>query len=335
VVGQNSRGEKQKGWLRFVATLKSAVRKWSDDRASRLGAALAYYTLFSVAPLLLVAVGIAGLVFGEAAAQGEIVGQIEDRVGGSVAGFLQDLMAGTQGRAGVTATVVGVALTLLGASGLFLQLKGSLNVVWDVSPEATKGLGNFLRTRALAFLSVLGFGVVLMAALAASSVVSALGGLVAGDLAVLATVLQWLSPLVMLALLTVVFALMFKVLPDTTVPWRPIWRGAAFTSVLFTVGTFLLGLYFGGGAVGSAFGAAASLVTLLLFAYYSAQIFLLGAEFTRVLHLEEETAGGAVQTLAEPRQESSVTRRVTDSTPVAAVWAFAAGLLLGWWKRKQ
>ena len=334
MVDENTTGAKRSDRPRFVATLKWAVRKWSEDKASRLGAALAYYTLFSVAPLLIVAIGIAGLVFGEEAAQGEIVGQIEDRVGSSVAGFLQDMMAGTQGGAGVTATVVGVLLTLLGASGLFLQVKGSLNVVWDVSPEATKGIGNFLWTRALAFLSVLGFGVVLLATLAASSLVSALGGLVEDDLQVLATVLRWLSPVVMLALLTVVFALMFKVLPDTTVPWRPIWRGAAFTSVLFTVGTFLLGLYLGTGAAGSGFGAAASLVTLLLFAYYSAQIFLLGAEFTRVLHLGSEIDRGAVQPLTGTRREPSASRAVADSTPVAAVWAFLAGMLLGWWKKK-
>ena len=129
-------------------------------------------------------------------------------------------------------------------------------------------------------------GVLLIAVLAASSVVAALGRLVPDDLALLAPLLQWLSPLAMLALFTVVFALVFRVLPEAEIPWSPIWRGAAFTSVLFTIGTFLLGLYLGSGAIGHGFGAAAALVTLLLFAYYSAQIFLLGAEFTRVLHLE-------------------------------------------------
>ncbi len=318
---------------RFVTILKRAFRKWSADKASRLGAALAYYTIFSVAPLLLVAVGIAGLVFGEEAAQGEIVGQIEDRVGSSVAGFLQDMMAGTQGGAGVVATVIGVVLTLLGASGLFLQLKGALNVVWDVPPQATKGLANLLRTRAVAFLSVLGFGVLLIAVLAASSVVSALERLVPEDLAFLAPLLQWLSPLVTLALLTVVFALVFRALPDAEVPWPPIWRGAVFTSLLFTVGTFLLGLYLGSGAVGSGFGPAAALVTLLLFAYYSAQIFLLGAEFTRVLQLDMQVEL-PVQPLVAVLPEASTARRVANSTPVAAVWAFLAGIVLGWWRKK-
>ncbi len=327
-------GEKPaNGWARLLSTLKRAVRKWSEDKASRLGAALAYYALFSVAPLLIVAVGIAGLVFGEEAARGEIVAQIEDRVGPSVAGFLQEMMAGTRGGAGVAATVVGVVLTLLGASGLFLQLKGALNVVWDVPPRATKGIGNLIRTRALAFLSVLGFGLVLLAALAASSVISALSDLVSDEAAPLATLLQWLSPVVMLALLTVVFALVFKVLPDATVPWQPIWRGAAFTSVLFTVGTFLLGLYLGGGAVGSGFGAAAALVTLLLFAYYSAQIFLLGAEFTRVLELDmvgEQSVPASEAVSAGP----ALSRKVADPPPVVAVWAFLAGLILGWWKKR-
>ena len=321
------------GWERLLSTLKRAVRKWSEDKASRLGAALAYYALFSVAPLLIVAVGIAGLVFGEEAARGEVVAQIEDRVGSSVAGFLQEMMAGTRGGAGVAATVIGVVLTLLGASGLFLQLKGALNVVWDVPPRATKGIGNLLRTRALAFLSVLGFGLVLLAALAASSVISALSDLVSDEAASVATLLQWLSPVVMLGLLTVVFALVFKVLPDATVPWPPIWRGAAFTSVLFTVGTFLLGLYLGGGAVGSGFGAAAALVTLLLFAYYSAQIFLLGAEFTRVLELDmvgEQSVPASEAASAGPAHS----QKVADSAPVVAVWAFLAGLILGWWKKK-
>jgi membrane protein len=321
-------------WNRFLGTLKQAVRKWSADGASRLGAALAYYALFSVAPLLIVAVGIAGLIFGEEAARGEIVGQIEDRVGSSVAGFLEDMMTGTQGGAGVVATVIGVVLTLLGASGLFLQLKGALNVVWDVPAQATKGIVHLLRARALAFLSVLGLGVLLIAVLAASSVVSALGGLVSNDLSFLAPLLQWLSPVVMLALLTVVFALVFKVLPDAVVPWKGLWRGAAFTSVLFTVGTFLLGLYLGGGAVGSGFGAAAALVTLLLFTYYSAQIFLLGAEFTRVLQLELEADQASVRSFAAPSGEPSTPRRIADSTPVAAVWAFLAGVALGWWKKK-
>ena len=319
---------------RFVAILKQAVRKWSDDQASRLGAALAYYTLFSVAPLLIVAVGIAGIVFGEDAARGEIVGQIEERVGPSVAGFLQDMMAGTQGGTGVAATVIGVALTLLGASGLFLQLKGALNVVWDVPAQDTKGIANLLSTRALAFLSVLGFGVLLIAVLAASSVVSALGSLVPEDLSFLAPLLQWLTPLVMLALLALVFALVFRWLPDPSVPWPAAWRGAAFTSVLFTIGTFLLGLYLGSGAVGSGFGAAAALVTLLLYAYYSAQIFLLGAEFTRVLHLEMEADHAPVQEMALASSERSVSRRFSDSAPVVTVWAFVAGLVLGWWKRK-
>jgi membrane protein len=276
----------------------------------------------------------AGLVFGEDAARGEIVGQIEDRVGPSVAGLLQDMMAGTQGGAGVVATVIGGVLALLGASGLFIQLKGALNVVWDVPAQATKGLINLLRTRALAFLSVLGVGVLLLAVLAASSVVSALGRLVPNDLSFLAPLLQWLSPVVMLVLLTGVFAAIFKVLPDTTVPWPAVWRGAAFTSVLFTIGTFLLGLYLGSGAVGSGFGAAAALVTLLLFVYYSAQIFLLGAEFTRVLHLDMAPGAAGVQSVAETVGQLSTPARLAVSTPVASTWAFLAGLALGWWKKK-
>ena len=319
---------------RLVGMLQQAVRKWSDDKAARLSAALAYYVLFSVAPLLIVAVGIAGLVFGEEAARGEIVGQIGDRVGPSVAGFLQDMMAGTRGGAGVAATVIGVVLTLLGASGLFLQLKGALNVVWNVPVQATRGVGHLLRTQALAFLSVLGFGVLLLVVLAASSVVSGLGTLMPDHLSFVAPLLKWLSPVVMLVLLTVVFALIFKVLPDATTPWPAIWRGAAFTSVLFTIGTFLLGLYLGGGAVGSGFGAAAALVTLLLFTYYSAQIFLLGAEFTRVLQVDLEYDQAPVHPIAAPPGEPSTALRIGDSTSVVAVWAFLAGLVLGWWKKR-
>ncbi|MGZ8753737.1 MAG: YihY/virulence factor BrkB family protein [Acidimicrobiia bacterium] len=322
------------GWSRFVATLKLAVRKWSDDKASRLGAALAYYALFSVAPLLIVAVGIAGLVFGEQAARGEIVGQIEDRVGSSVAGFLQDMMAGTRSGAGVAATVIGVVLTLLGASGLFLQIKGSLNVVWDVPPRATKGLANLVRSRALAFVSVLGFGVLLIAVLAASSLVSALGRLLSDEQSWLATLLQWLSPVVMVLLLTVVFALVFRIMPDATVPWPAAWRGAAFTSVLFTIGTTLLGLYLGSGAAGNGFGAAAALVTLLLYMYYAAQMFLLGAEFTRVLESEVAPSPVEVEPVVHAFRGRSVSPSLSGATPVAAVWAFLVGFVLGWWKGK-
>lgn len=327
-------GEQTEHGKGLLPLLKAAVRKWSADKASRLAAALAYYAVFSMAPLLIIAMGIAGLVFGEEAARGEIVGQIEEQVGASVASFLQEMMAGTQGGSGIVATIVGVLLSLLGASGLFIQLKGALNVVWDVPSQAAKGLANILRTRALAFLSVLGIGVLLIAVLAASSVVAALRRLVPDELAFLAPLVQWLSPMVMLGLLTIVFALVFKILPDASTAWRVVWKGAAFTSVLFTIGTYLLGLYLGSGAVGSGFGAAATLVVMLVYVYYSAQIFLLGAEFTRVVELQTAPAPLSLSGLPAAPEQAPARPPSADSTPAAAVWAFLAGLVLGWWKKK-
>lgn len=318
---------------RLGATLKQAVGKWSADGGSRLGAALAYYTVFSIAPLLVVAIGVAGLVFGEQAARGEIVDQIEERVGPSVAGFVEDILAGSRGGAGVLATVTGTVLALLAASGLFMQLTGALNVVWDVPASASKGLLSAFRSRWLAFLSVLGVGLLLIAVLAASSVVSALARLVPEDLAFLAPVVQWLSPLVMVALLAAVFALVFMTLPDARTQWRFAWRGGFLTAVLFTIGTVLLGFYIGSGAVGKGFGVSASLVAMLVYAYYSAQIFLLGAEFTRVLGLRAEAGAAGEGDLSSelPRQTRF---RAVDSTPVVAIWAFLAGLAVGWWKRR-
>ncbi len=321
-------------WPRFVRTLKAAFRKWSDDRAARLGAALAYYALFSIAPLLMVAVGVAGLIFGEEAARGEVVGSIEKGVGSSVAGFLEDMMVQAQAGTGVAAIVIGSGLALLGASGLFIQLNGALNVVWDVPVRATKGIVRMLRSRSLSFLFVLGVGVLLIAVLTVSSVVSALEKFLRDDQSFPVLSLQWLSPSVTLLLLTVVFAMIFRWLPDASPPWPAVWRGAAFTSVLFTIGVYLLGLYVGNGAVASSFGAAAALVTLLLTTYYLAQIFLLGAEFTRVLQLEMEAGPAPGREPAASSGRPAASRRTADTTPVAAVWAFMVGLVLGWWKGK-
>jgi membrane protein len=263
---------------------KSTFHEWNEDKAPRLGAALAYYSVFSIAPLLIVAIGVAGLVFGEQAARGEIIEQIETTVGQPGAQALQDVLLQTQESGTCTlATVVGLALMLFGASGVFVQLQDALNTIWKVAPKPGRALLEIVRDRLLSFSVVLGIGFLLLVSLVISASLSALNKFLTpeslpGGLALW----QAINVVTSFALISLFFALLFKLLPDVRIPWRDVWIGAVVTALLFTVGKSLIGLYLGQSSTTSAFGAAASLVIVLLWVYYSAQILLLGAEFTRV-----------------------------------------------------
>lgn len=262
--------------------LKETFRRWMDMNAPRLGAALAYYTVFSIAPLLVVVVGIAGLVFSEAAAQGQIVWQIQDLVGPEGAKAIQALLAASQKpTSGVIATVTGLVILLFGASGVFLELRDSLNYVWEVKTPST-GLRAMLLSRFFSFAMVLAVGFLLLVSLVLSAGLAALGKYLGGYLPLSESVLHILTLVVSFAVFTAVFAMLYKVVPDVPVAWGDVWIGAAVTSLLFSVGKFLIGFYLGKAAVGSAYGAAGSLVVLLAWVYYSAQIFFLGAEFTHI-----------------------------------------------------
>jgi membrane protein len=267
----------------FKDLVKETFAEWSRDKASRLAAALSYYTIFSVAPLLIIAIAVAGLVFGREAAARQLAAEAQGLLGPQAAEAIQGMLqsAGKTG-AGIVATAVGVGTLLLGASGAFAQLQDALNTIWEVKPKAGRGVRGMLRDRFLSFSLVLAIGFLLLVSLVLSAALAAVGKYLAGILPVSSALMQGLNFALSFAVTTFLFALIFKVLPDVRIRWRDVWIGAAVTALLFSVGRFLIGLYLGRSSVSSAYGAAGSLVVLLVWIYYSAQILLLGAEFTQV-----------------------------------------------------
>lgn len=261
--------------------IKAAASSWSDDYAPSMGAALAYYTLFSIAPLLLIVISVAGLVFGVEAARGEIVGQLQDLMGRQGAEAVQGLLESVnQPAQGVTATIVGAVLLLIGATTVFGELQDALDRIWRAPKRDTGGLWSLLRARLLSFGMIMGIGFLLMVSLVVSAALAALGKLWGPLFAGWEALAQALNFAVSFAFTTTVFAMIYKIMPRVKVAWADVWIGAAVTALLFTIGKFLIGLYIGKSGVTSAFGAAGSLVVVLVWVYYSAQIFLMGAEFT-------------------------------------------------------
>ena len=263
---------------------KAAAANWVDDHAQSMGAALAYYTIFSVAPLLLIVISVAGLVFGEEAARGGIYGQLEDMLGSTGALAVQSLL-GSARRPGdsVPAAVFGVGVLFVAATSVFAELQDSLDRIWR-APQRPKsaGLWGLLRARLLSFGMILGIGFLLIVSLAFSAALNALSRWVRSDSPGWEAITGASELGLNLVLLVAVFAMIYKTMPRVRVAWRDVWVGAAVTSVLFLIGKMLIGLYIGRSGITSAFGAAASLIVVLLWVYYSAQIFLFGAEFTWV-----------------------------------------------------
>ena len=266
------------------ALVKSAGSSWLDDYAPSMGAALSYYTVFSLAPLLLIVISIAGLVFGQDAARGEIFGQLRGMMGDDAAKAVEGLLASvSKPSQGITATVIGVVVLLIGATSVFGELQDALDRIWR-APARNKpsGLWGLLRTRLLSFGMILGIAFLLMVSLVLGAVISALGnwwGDYFGGWTVLA---QIVNVVVGFVLTTGVFAMIYKLMPRVDVRWNDVALGALVTALLFTIGKFLIGLYIGKSGVASGFGAAGSLVIVFLWVYYSAQVFLMGAEFTWV-----------------------------------------------------
>lgn len=263
--------------------LKETGKGWARDNASLLAAALAYYTIFALAPLLVIAVAVAGIVFGDAAVEGQIVAQIEGAVGREAAVVIQNLVANAnQSGASVIATVLSSVLLLLGASGLFTKLQQTLNMIWGLTTAPEQGILNVLKKRTLAFSMVLIVGLLLLLSLATSTIITAVGDRLTEWLPGIGSILPQINFLASLFILTMLFALLFKMLPDAQLTWKDVLLGAAVTTVLFLLGRYLIGLYLARGSATSTYGAAGSLVLILLWVYYSAQIFLFGAEFTQV-----------------------------------------------------
>ena len=269
-------------WRNAWTLIKETFSEWVADKAPRLGAALSYYTVFALAPVLLVVIAVAGLVLGPEAAQGKIVEQLSGLLGEDAASIVQTMLVNANRRGtGVMATVIGIATLLVGATGVMVELQGALNTVWKVIPKPGQAVKLLIRSRLIGLGLVLSMGFLLLVSLVIS--------------AALAAVTNWLSDIVpewlvpgylinygiSIFVIALFFALIFKVLPDAKVSWHDVWIGALVTSLLFHLGKFLIGLYLGQASVASAFGAAGSLAVLLVWVYYSAQIVLLGAEFTR------------------------------------------------------
>jgi membrane protein len=267
----------------IVELVKETLVQWNEHKAPRLAAALAYYTVFSLAPLLIVVIAIAGFVFGQQAVRSEIVTQFQNLVGDLGAQAVQAIIEGarTPGSS-VLATVIGSGTLLLGAGGLFGQLQDALNTIWEVTPKPGRGIMNMVRARFLSFALVLGTGFLLLASLIVSAALQAFGGYLSSLAPNLGLILELLNTTISMAVITVLFALIFRVLPDVNIAWGDVWIGAGATAILFTIGKFAIGFYLGRSSTASTYGAAGSLVVLLIWVYYAAQILLLGAEFTHV-----------------------------------------------------
>jgi len=276
---------RRKQWAELAV---ETFNEWSNDNVPRLGAALAYYSLFSLAPLLIVVIAVAGLAFGREAAQGQIVWQIRDLVGKEGAIAIQNMIQSAWAPAkGIFATTIGVITLIFGASLVVSELKNSLNLIWKApQPQDAAGifrdLLNMLRQRFLSFAMVLGVGFLLLVSLVVNAVLAGVGQRLQNLIAIPEIVLQLTTLAIWLIVTTGLFALIYKVLPDVQIAWSDVAIGALVTSTLFTIGKALIALYLGKSSVASTYGAAGSLVVVLLWIYYSAQIFFFGAEFTKV-----------------------------------------------------
>jgi len=263
--------------------LKTTYHEWSEDKVGRLGAALAYYTVFSLAPLLVIAIAIASLLFGEDAARGHVSKQLDQVIGTRVAGAVEEMIERTHASgSGTLATVISVVVLFFSATAVFGQLQDALNTIWGVQSRSDRGWLGTIKDRLATFVVVLGFGALLLVSLAASATLTVLNRLLPDALPGSALLWRGIELAVSLLLFTLLFAMVYKFLPDVRLAWRDVWVGAVFTAVLFSLGKFLIGYYLAYASPASAYGAAGSLVIILIWVYYSSQVVLFGAEFTQV-----------------------------------------------------
>ncbi len=265
------------------AILRRSVAGWWNDNVPRLGASLAYYTLFALAPILIVAISIGGLVFGPEAVRGEIVGQIQGLIGREGAEAVQSMLEGaSRPGSSIAATVVGIITFFLGATGAFLELQTALNSIWHVEPKSD---GSFWRElvmqRVISFGLVVAIGFLLLTSLLVSAALAAIHRYMGTAFPGVVVLWEALNVIVSLTVITLLFALIYKVLPDVKLSWRDVWVGALVTAGLFSIGRLIIGLYLGTASIASTYGAAGSVIVILVWVYYSTQIILLGAEFTR------------------------------------------------------
>jgi len=266
-------------WWQLV---KNAAAAWVADYAPSMGAALSYYSVFSLAPLLLIVISVAGLVFGEDAVRGEVFAQLQGLLGTDASKAIEALLASvSKPEEGIVASLIGLILLLVGATSVFGELQDALDRIWRApARDRSGGLWGLVRARLLSFGMILGIAFLLMVSLVFSAAVAAMGKWSAGVFGSWEVLAQVVNLIVGFLLTTVVFAMIYKIMPRVSVKWHDVWLGAAVTALLFTAGRFLIGLYIGKSGIASGFGAAGSLIVVFVWVYYSAQIFLIGAEFT-------------------------------------------------------
>jgi membrane protein len=293
----------------FWTLVKTTFTQWMEAKPFQLAAALAYYTIFSLAPLLLIAIAVASLAFGREATEKQILSTFQGMIGPQGAEAIQTMLqgAGSIG-SGILASIVGVVTLLIGAGGVIGQLHESLNTMWGVEPKPGRGLWGMIRDRFISFAGVLGLGFLLLVSLLITTALTAAIQFFSGVLPGGTVVWQAIELLVSIALITGLFALIFKLLPDAHIAWGDVWVGAALTAVLFTLGKFLIGLYLGHSGVTSTYGAAGSIVLILLWVYYSALILFFGAEFTQVY---ANTCGTGIRPTAEANAVDDKARPAT------------------------
>lgn len=268
--------------MNIFEILKSAIKEFGEDRATRLSAALAYYAVFSLAPILLIAISIAGFLMGEDAARGAVESQLSGVIGSNSAELVEDMIKQTRTDGdNLLMGFVGLGILIFSATGVMVQLKESLNIVWEVKVKPGHSVKELLKARATGLSLILSIGFLLLCSLVLSTVVASLSEWFSGILPAPEGLLQLASFLVSFVIITLLFAMIFKILPDVEIAWKDVWVGAAVTSGLFSLGKFLLALYLGREGVASPYGASGALVLILLWAYYNANILFFGAEITQ------------------------------------------------------
>ena len=316
--------------------LKTTMLEWNEDNVAHLAAALAYYTFFSLVPLVIVATTIAGAVFGQEAARGELVNQITFYVGYDSASLIQTILRNANtATPNVLATVIGLIFVFYGATGVFSELQNSLNLIWDAPPPATRSWRALAINRLFALVMVLGCGFLLLLSLVISTAMTSMTNWINFWWPGMGIVTQLAAFLIFFFLTVLVFGLIYRFIPDVHVAWRDVWSGAVATALLFSIGRYLISLYLSYSPIGSMYGAAGSLAVLLLWIYYSAQLFFLGAEFTQVYARTKGTRWREHELLAEepavaensvPARDLLVTRRARV-TRSATELATAVGIL--------
>lgn len=300
---------------KILEVVKSTFQEWSRDKASRLAAALAYYTVFSIPPLMVVAIGIASAFTDRAVIEQQVVNQAAALMGQQGGDAIQTILNSAEepGKGELVSTLIGVALLIFGASGVFTQLQDALNTIFGVKPDPKRGLMGMIKARFLSFTMVLTIGFILLVSLVLSTVLTALSDFVGGLVSEAAILLWIVSFVISFGVFTLLFALIFKTIPDVKLGWRDVLIGGALTALLFKIGEYALAFYFERSDPTSAFGAAGSIILLLLWVYYSAQIVFLGAEFTEV-YAREMGAGiqpkdGAVPVTDDARAQQGLSKR--------------------------